>query len=127
MLIGLRCNCLLDGFARTRQHRSNSWLAWWEGVETNAAAPHSLARHARRALFSDTAADHGGRGGCSPDPESSTEFQRLHGVLAAHVSERRPLFLAGHSIGGALAAVFAQGLHARWGAGWFLGGEICRR
>lgn len=44
---------------------------------------------------------------------SNTEYDKLHTVLEGLVSRQRPLFLTGHSLGGATAALFAMGLAAR--------------
>ncbi len=43
----------------------------------------------------------------------ASQFSLLHRQLAALVTQQRPLFLTGHSLGGSMASVFAMGLHAR--------------
>lgn len=44
---------------------------------------------------------------------SDTEYDKLHAILKGVVSPQRLLFLTGHSLGGATAALFAMGLAAR--------------
>eukprot|EP00208_Stichococcus_sp_RCC1054_P007925 CAMPEP_0206150406 /NCGR_PEP_ID=MMETSP1473-20131121/38282_1 /ASSEMBLY_ACC=CAM_ASM_001109 /TAXON_ID=1461547 /ORGANISM="Stichococcus sp, Strain RCC1054" /LENGTH=612 /DNA_ID=CAMNT_0053547905 /DNA_START=321 /DNA_END=2159 /DNA_ORIENTATION=- len=55
-------------------------------------------------------------GGCrawSSGSRSFSQFTILHDRLAGLVSDQRPLYLTGHSLGAAMASVFAMGLHAR--------------
>lgn len=42
-----------------------------------------------------------------------SEYDRLHAALESLVSENRKLYLTGHSIGAAMATLFAMGLHVR--------------
>ena len=70
----------------------------------------SMSSAANAESHADRAADYHSRPSSS---DGASQFSLLHRQLATLVTQQRPLFLAGHSLGGAMASVFAMGLHAR--------------